>query len=199
MGHSKAPEPSTRLLTRPLPRRTLHYPRPHGHLPCPLGTARGGQEQRLLPGRGRLHARAGEAMGPSLRRGALEHADGRAGAAHAWQRNGVQKSGQQGKCGGWSGTLQRSVISKTLVHLNKSRLSWLAAGPVGWRPRSKARTGACVVRCFVLITRKDVLECCLTRRFTCFHHPGTGGRASPGVHLCGLDVGLLPVVRFIVV
>ena len=46
------------------PRRTRHYTYPHGHLHGPQGTARGGQEQRLLPGRGGLHARAGEALGP---------------------------------------------------------------------------------------------------------------------------------------
>jgi hypothetical protein len=38
--------------------------RPHGLSRGPLGTARGGQEQRLLPGRAGLHARAGEALGP---------------------------------------------------------------------------------------------------------------------------------------
>jgi hypothetical protein len=56
-------EPLTRLLTRPLSQRTLNCPHQRGRSRGPLGTARGGQEQRLLAGRGGLHARAGEALG----------------------------------------------------------------------------------------------------------------------------------------
>jgi hypothetical protein len=47
-----------------LPRHTLNHPNPDGHSRGPLGTARSGQEQLLLPGRAGLHARAGAALGP---------------------------------------------------------------------------------------------------------------------------------------
>ena len=65
-SHSKLQHPS-HSLAYSLARsqgRTLNYPHPHGHSRGPLGTARGGQEQRLLPGRAGLHARAGAALVP---------------------------------------------------------------------------------------------------------------------------------------
>jgi hypothetical protein len=62
--HPSHPLAYSLALTRLLPRRTLVYPRPRGHSRGPLGIARGGRGQRLLPGRGGLHARAGAALVP---------------------------------------------------------------------------------------------------------------------------------------
>ena len=147
-SHSKLPpEPLARLLTRPLSQRTLQLPTPARPLARPSRYCARWTRATASRWAGRT-ARAGRRGAGPLRRGALERADGRAGAAHAWRRNGGRQSGQLGSCGDGEAN---SAFSKThrLASTFKSRLSWLAAGQVAWRPRSKARSGTCV-RCFVL-------------------------------------------------
>jgi hypothetical protein len=59
-SHSKLRTRDIHSITQ-FPALTAHvlvFPCPHGHLRGPLGTAHGGQEQRLLP------ERAGVALGP---------------------------------------------------------------------------------------------------------------------------------------
>jgi hypothetical protein len=104
MGHSKAPEPSTRLLSAPAP--TAHTQLPTPARPLALGTARGGREQRLLPGRGGLHARAGAALGPFGVAHSSEWTDEQERYMHGNWTEG-RSQGSRADAGARSGTLQR--------------------------------------------------------------------------------------------
>jgi hypothetical protein len=109
------------ILTHPLSQRTRDCPHQHGRSRGPLGTARGGQEQRLLPGRGGLHARAGEALGTFDVARSGERPD-----EQEWHMHG---DGAEGRCGGGeracSALGQSTAVYRKFWQLGEARPSRL--------------------------------------------------------------------------